>query len=31
MKVREILKILYKDGWMLKEIKGSHIQAYSSN
>ena len=26
MKVREVLKILHKDGWEVKETKGSHIQ-----
>ncbi|NJD01703.1 MAG: type II toxin-antitoxin system HicA family toxin [Ruminiclostridium sp.] len=26
MTVREILKILYHDGWMKKDSKGSHIQ-----
>lgn len=26
MTVREILKILYRDGWMKKDSKGSHIQ-----
>ncbi|MHB8076513.1 type II toxin-antitoxin system HicA family toxin [Desulfosporosinus fructosivorans] len=26
MKVREVLKLLNKDGWIVKETKGSHIQ-----
>ena len=26
MKVRELLKMLHKDGWVVKETKGSHIQ-----
>lgn len=26
MKVREILKTLNKDGWIVKDTKGSHIQ-----
>ena len=26
MKVREILKLLNKDGWTVKDIKGSHFQ-----
>jgi len=26
MKVREILKILYADGWFMYEQNGSHIQ-----
>jgi len=26
MKVREIIKIIQKDGWYLKRIKGSHRQ-----
>jgi predicted RNA binding protein YcfA (HicA-like mRNA interferase family) len=26
MKVRELLKMLRKDGWVVKETKGSHIQ-----
>lgn len=26
MKVREVLKLLNKDGWTVKDTKGSHIQ-----
>jgi len=26
MKVREILKILYNDGWIKKDFRGSHVQ-----
>jgi predicted RNA binding protein YcfA (HicA-like mRNA interferase family) len=26
MKVREVLKLLNKDGWTVKEAKGSHSQ-----
>lgn len=26
MTVREMIKILYNDGWIKKESKGSHIQ-----
>lgn len=26
MKVRELLRILYDDGWLEKEQKGSHLQ-----
>lgn len=29
MKVREVLKILNKDGWIVKETKGSHITAHT--
>lgn len=26
MKAKELLKILHKDGWMIKNQRGSHIQ-----
>lgn len=26
MKPKEVLKILYKDGWVVKNQRGSHIQ-----
>ncbi len=26
LKVREVLKLLNKDGWVVKDTKGSHVQ-----
>jgi len=30
MKVKEILKVLKQDGWIVKEQKGSHLQLIHS-